>query len=243
VSFGGGRRRGGRDAAQNEGRGRADLIHDALLRLEVRRPTDERRVPDLQQQVRQRRLVLGRRIGRGVGVTEAALSAHGRNHQARQAPVVSSDVAGDLGLARGHGANDGAREIRLLAEGLRRDVEERHHAIARRCALGRRVLHPPFEGAGLALEGRAQEAFLAAKPAVQRAQRDAGLRRHVALPHVVEATFLGELDRDVQDAILTLGLRARPRRPGARLRLRLAGLGRGPRGLGHESRSMIVTLA
>ena len=50
------------------------------------------------------------------------------------------------------------------------------------------------------LERRQQQVLLAAEAAVEGAERDAGVRRHVAQAHRLEAALLGQLDRGLDDA-------------------------------------------
>jgi hypothetical protein len=118
--------------------------------------------------------------------------------------VIGEDVAGDLGLARGHGAKHRARVLGLLAHRARHGREEPVDAGARGGTGRRPPIEAPFQRLGLALEGRRQDVFLAAKALVQRAQGHTRRRCHVALAHVLEATLLRQGDGDVEDAVLAI---------------------------------------
>jgi NAD(P)H-dependent flavin oxidoreductase YrpB (nitropropane dioxygenase family) len=172
------------------------VLDDPGLGVQPVAPPDQRREPHALQHVGDPDLLGARHDVRRRG---GIAPQRGRD-QPRHHGVEPRDLLRELRLARGDRPDQGARQVRTPAQGPSRRLEEARDAFERRLSLGRAQREPRLVLAHQLLEGREQQIFLAAEAAIEGAERDAGVRRHVAQAHRFEAALLGQLDRRLDDA-------------------------------------------
>ena len=109
-------------------------------------------------------------------------------------------LLGELVVAGGRRAQDGAGQARASHEALGGRAEKRVDALERGVAGHRPCLDARLEGLDLRVQRRDQHVLLAAEVAVEGAERDVGFGGHVAQANGLEPALLGEVDGGVDNA-------------------------------------------